>query len=161
MCLNVNRHPASFERTKMKILFAVDGSPCTVKAAEYLASRIGQLKQAPELHLLHVKLPIPHGLVQGRAKAILGQDVVEQYYREEAEAALAPAKEVLKRHDIPFQSAYEVGDIAEQIDRYAVEKRMDMIVMGSHGHGPLKSLALGSVAYKVLATSAIPVLIGR
>ncbi len=37
----------------------------------------------------------------------------------------------------------------------------DYIVMGSHGHGALAQLVLGSVATKVLAQSRVPVLLVR
>ena len=36
-----------------------------------------------------------------------------------------------------------------------------MLVMGSHGHGSLGSLVLGSVASKVLAQCTTPVLLVR
>jgi len=36
-----------------------------------------------------------------------------------------------------------------------------MIVMGSHGHGALQNLVMGSVATKVLAVTKVPVLIVR
>jgi nucleotide-binding universal stress UspA family protein len=36
-----------------------------------------------------------------------------------------------------------------------------MIVMGSHGHGALTNLVMGSVTTKVLAITSVPVLIVR
>jgi nucleotide-binding universal stress UspA family protein len=36
-----------------------------------------------------------------------------------------------------------------------------MIVMGSHGHGALANVVLGSVTTKVLAIATVPVLIVR
>ena len=142
----------------MKILFAVDGSDYTVKAANYLATHFAWFQGAPELHLLHVKLPIPVGLAVVQAERILGGDAVNRYYKEEAEAALAPAEEIFRKQNIPFQSTYKVGDIAREIHAYAVNNRMDMIVMGSHGHGALKNLVIGSVATKILGATDIPVL---
>lgn len=43
----------------------------------------------------------------------------------------------------------------------ATQKDADLIIMASHGRGGVGSLMLGSVAAKVLAHSAIPVLIYR
>jgi nucleotide-binding universal stress UspA family protein len=145
----------------MKILLAVDGSTFTTKAVTYLATHLRWFHDAPELHLLHVKPPIPLGLAVTQARAMLGNDAVDNYYKEEAAAALAPAEKVLRRHEIPFQSTYRVGDIAHEIQHYASEHKIDMIVMGSHGHGALASVVLGSVATKVLATTTTPVLIVR
>jgi nucleotide-binding universal stress UspA family protein len=145
----------------MKILLAVDGSTFTTKAVTYLATHLQWFQDAPELHLLHVKPPIPVGLAVTQARAILGNDAVEDYYKEEAAAALGPAEKVLHKLEIPFQSTYKVGDIAHEIKHYAAEHEIDMIVMGSHGHGALAGVVLGSVATKVLATTASPVLIVR
>lgn len=145
----------------MNILLAVDGSKYSIKAANYLAEHFTWMGETPTLHLLHVKLPIPKGLALAQANAIVGTDAIKSYYREESEAALAPTEEVLTTHHIPFHRAWLVGDICEQINAYAAEHKIDMIVMGSHGHGALKNLLLGSVATKLLAASTVPVLIVR
>jgi nucleotide-binding universal stress UspA family protein len=145
----------------MKILLAVDGSPFTSKSVNFLAAHLRWFQDAPELHLLHVKPPIPAALAASRARALLGDQAVDDYYKEEAEAALAPSEQVLRRLDIEFQSHYLVGDIAEQIRQFASKNQVDMIVMGSHGHGALANVMLGSVATEVLATTTVPVLIVR
>jgi K+-sensing histidine kinase KdpD len=39
-----------------------------------------------------------------------------------------------------------VGSPADAISRYATEQRAHLIVMGTHGYGPVRRLLLGSVA---------------
>jgi nucleotide-binding universal stress UspA family protein len=141
----------------MKILFAVDGSSYSLKAAEYLAVHFNWLSEPAELHLLHVELPIPIS----RARAAMGKEAVDRYYAEEAEAALAPAENILQKHDIRFVRSYAAGDVADAIQTYVKENAIDMIVMGSHGHGALRGLMMGSVATKVIAATTVPVLIIR
>jgi nucleotide-binding universal stress UspA family protein len=145
----------------MNILLAADGSDYSIKAGEYIATHFRECPGTVELHLLHVHLPIPRGLALAQAEKLFGGDVDDRYYKEESLAALAPVEQILRKHNIPFKSTYRVGDIAEEIIGYASENMMDMIVMGSHGHGGLKSLVMGSVATKVMAMSRIPVLIVR
>lgn len=145
----------------MKILLAADGSEYTTKAAEYIVAHYHACADAVELHLIHVHLPIPKGLALAQTEKMLGSDSVERYYREESEAALASAESILRTHQIPFVSAYKVGNIAEEICRYAAANEMDLIVMGSHGHGAFGGLVLGSVTNRVLATTKTPVLIVR
>lgn len=145
----------------MKILFAADGSDYSIKAAEYIAAHVRECPGTLELHLLHVHLPIPRGLALVQAEKLFGGEVDDRYYKEESEAALAPAEQVLRKHNIPFKSSFRVGDIAEEVVGYASENNMDLIAMGSHGHGALKGLVLGSVATKVMALSQIPILIVR
>ena len=43
----------------MKILLAVDGSKFTTKAVNFLTKHIADFKGGVDLHLLHVKAPIP------------------------------------------------------------------------------------------------------
>lgn len=50
---------------------------------------------------------------------------------------------------------------AQTIVDTAREERCDLIVLGSHGHGALGQLLLGSVVTRVAATCSIPVLIVR
>lgn len=141
----------------MKILLAVDGSPYTVKAAKYLASHLNLFQGAPEVYLFHAKLPIP----LARAKSIVGKDVIERYYKEEATAVLSVAEKVLRKNKIPYKATYKVGDVAKEICSYAEKNDIELIVMGSHGLGSIKNLVMGSITTKVLALTDIPVLIVR
>ncbi|MEN3290881.1 MAG: hypothetical protein V7642_134 [Burkholderiales bacterium] len=141
----------------MNILLAVDGSPYTTKAVKYIAAHLDWFHGNPQLHLLHVKAPIP----LGHARAAAGSEAVASYYKEEATAALAPAEQLLRESGISYQAAYKIGDVAEEIKAYCEKHQVDMIVMGSHGHGALKNLVMGSVTTKVLAITSVPVLIVR
>jgi len=145
----------------MKILLAADGSPYTSKAATFLSTHLEWFQEKPELHLLHVKLPIPSGLAVEQARKILGDPAVDDYYRDESKAALAPAETIFREQGIPFESHYKVGEVAPKIQAYAAKHGIDLIVMGSHGHSALMGVVLGSVATKVLAMSTVPVLIVR
>ena len=55
----------------------------------------------------------------------------------------------------------DTGVPAEQIARLARARRADVIVMGTHGRTGFARAFLGSVAARVLATSACPVLTVR
>ncbi|MDQ9172333.1 universal stress protein [Oxalobacteraceae bacterium R-40] len=146
----------------MKIIVAIDGSSCSVKAVEYLAKHLNWFQGSPELTLVHVHHPIPGGVAVSRARAIAGDAVVDEHYREESKAQMAAAEKVLTEQNIPFRSEYVVSsDIAREIDHHARKVGADMIVMGSHGHGALANVVMGSVATKVLAMAHCPVLIIR
>jgi nucleotide-binding universal stress UspA family protein len=137
----------------MRILFAVDGSKFTERAAHYLAEHFNWFSGAPELHLLHVEPHIPRGLHLAQADEFVGKGTIARYYKEESEAALAPAERILREQNIPFHPTYRVGDIAHEICTYAHQIKADIIVMGSHGHSAIGSLLLGSTTNKVLATA--------
>lgn len=141
----------------MKILLAADGSEYTKRAARHLVEHLGWFKRAPEVHLLHVRPPLPYP----GAAAVVGKKAIQKYEREESEAALAVAEKVLDKAGIVYESAWRVGDVASNIAEHAKKHGIDLIVMGSHGHGAVAGLALGSVTTKVIATGKTPILIVR
>jgi nucleotide-binding universal stress UspA family protein len=55
----------------------------------------------------------------------------------------------------------ERGNPVEQILKHAQERSCDLIVMGTHGHGTLEDVMLGSTARRVIRRSKIPVLVVR
>jgi nucleotide-binding universal stress UspA family protein len=55
----------------------------------------------------------------------------------------------------------QVGSPYSEIVRYATEHRIDLIVLGTHGRGPLGHMLLGSVAERVVRTAPCPVLTVR
>ena len=139
----------------MKILLAADGSEFTRRAAEYLVSLVGKLAQHPQIHLLNVHAPVPYP----RAASAAGRDLVKTYHEEECAAALAVAEGVLGKAGLAFESLWIAGVAGAEIAAYAAKHGIEMIVMGSHGHGKLRTLALGSVANDVLREAKSPVLI--
>ena len=50
------------------------------------------------------------------------------------------------------------GDVAEEILKYAAKKKVQLIVMGTHGYKGLERIMFGSVADKVVKTACCPVM---
>ncbi len=140
----------------MKVLLAVDGSAYTQKMLAYLTSHQEMLGTGHEYSIITVQPLLPP-----RARAALGKDVVEQYYDEEATKILVPVQDFLKSRGVQVQSISKVGPIADTIIKEAQEGKFDMIAMGTHGHGALGRLVMGSVSSQVLAGCTIPVLLIR
>ncbi|MDR0216478.1 MAG: universal stress protein [Comamonas sp.] len=140
----------------MKILLAVDGSAYTQKMLAYLTSHQEMLGTGHEYTIITVQPLLPP-----RARAALGKDVVEQYYDEESTKILQPVQEFLKGRGVQVQSISKVGPIADTIIKEAQDGKFDLIAMGTHGHGALGRLVMGSVSSQVLAGCTIPVLLIR
>ena len=140
----------------MKILLAVDGSAYTQKMLAYLTSHQEMLGTGHEYSIITVQPLLPP-----RARAALGKDVVDQYYDEEATKILQPVQDFLKARSVEAQSISKVGPIADTIIKEAQDGKFDMIAMGTHGHGALGRLVMGSVSSQVLAGCTIPVLLIR
>jgi nucleotide-binding universal stress UspA family protein len=139
----------------MKILLAVDGSPYSVRAVETLRSHFQWFRDAPTLHLLHVHAEVP----SPRARAVVGSEILEAYYREESEAALAVAKSPLDAAGIRYEAAFVVGEIGAEVARYVERHGVDLVCLGTHGHSDLKKVFMGSAATKIVAAVTVPVML--
>ncbi|MBT2321240.1 universal stress protein [Variovorax paradoxus] len=139
----------------MKILIAVDGSPHTQKALDYLAAHRSMFVDGHELIVVHVCPGLPGHVVRH-----LNKDVVTDYYAEESAKVIEPVKAFLVRHDI---ASYRVdqrhGHAAEEILKTATSSGAELIVMGTHGHGIFGRALMGSVATKVISETDISVLL--
>ncbi len=79
----------------------------------------------------------------------------EKYYR----PLLEKAVEYGKAEGVELQAEILHGHPAESIVRYAYDRQVDLIVMGTRGMGGFKSLIIGSVAQKVVTYSKVPVVV--
>ena len=68
---------------------------------------------------------------------------------------------LLGRHGVSPSRVVKVGSAGETISKLASSGKFDLVVMGSHGHGALANLVMGSVATQVLAHCRVPVLLVR
>lgn len=141
----------------MKILIAADGSPYTKRMLAYVAAHDEWLGAHHDYIIVTV---VP--AVTPRAAAVLDKDVLKAYYEEEAEKVLKPVRTFFKRQvPSPVQFVVKVGHPADQVAALADKVKPDLLTMGSHGHGSLGNLVMGSVATKVMAHTQVPVLLVR
>jgi len=141
----------------MKILLAIDGSECSLRAVESLIAHVKWFRDKPQLHLLFVHLPVPFGL----AEEHIGREALDSYYREEGEQALTVARARLDVAQLPYAAHLHVGQPAETIVQRAAELNCELICMGTHGRGAMANALVGSVVSKVLHLSPIPVLLAK
>lgn len=142
--------------TLRTLLVAVDFSDTAPEVTEYgreLARSFGA-----GIHLLHV---VPDPLQQPWAVEAPGLDfpgLSDQWRAESRERLHALATEVgLDERSTVLAVAAGVPHRA--IVEYAAEHGADMIILGSHGHGPVVHFLLGNVAERVVRQAVCPVLI--
>ena len=140
----------------MNILLAVDGSAYTKKMLAYLATHDEFLRPSHSYSVITVQAALPP-----RARAAVGKEVVDQYYADEGDKVMNPVCKFLERHGVTPKRILKVGAVGETIGKVADTGKFDLLVMGSHGHGALATLVMGSVTTQVLAHSKVPVLIVR
>ena len=141
----------------MKILVAVDGSPFTKRMLAWLAANDWFAPAAGHAFTLFHGVPaLPH-----RAASMAGPELVQSYYSDDVESVFRPIRAFLAEHHLNAAYEQHVGHPGEQVAKLADEGRFDLVVMGSHGHGALATLVLGSVTTQVLARCKVPVLVIR
>jgi len=139
----------------MNILIAADGSPCTKRALAYLAAHDEWF--GPQHHYTVVTVT---PVVPPRVKAMVDRGLLQAHYGDEAEAVFKPIRAFFTAQGLPADYIGKVGHAAEKICELA-ETDCDLLVLGSHGHGSVVNLVLGSTATKVLAGCKVPVLLIR
>lgn len=140
----------------MKVLVAVDGSRYTKRMLAYLAAHDDFLGDRHQYTVLTVVQTMP-----GRTTVMLDKEIIKGYYEEEAERIFKPIRAFLTRQKIDASYVSRVGVAAELIARQSAAGNFDLVMMGSHGHGNLSGLVMGSVATKVLAHCKTALLLVR
>jgi nucleotide-binding universal stress UspA family protein len=140
----------------MKILAAVDGSPYTKRMLAYLAAHDEWLGAQHDYTLITAVNALPP-----RAVSVLDKATLKGFYDETAEKVFKPLRSFFEKQRIKASFVAKVGAAAEVIAETATKGRYDLVIMGSHGHGTLANLVMGSVATKVLAHCSTPVLLIR
>jgi len=145
------------------ILLAIDGSSTSRKASDYtlwLAKSLGAkvvLFHAIDETLLRGLYGLAEG---GPAASVL--DPLEQNLKEGAMQYLEEVEGRFRQDNVPCETTTRAGIPAVEIVKEAEDRKVDLIVLGSHGRSILGATALGSVAYGVIHhDTKIPVLIIR
>ncbi len=138
----------------MNIIFAADGSECTKKALAFLVTHENLVGAEDELLVLNVQPRVLLGM-----RPIVSPDLVNAYYRDEANAVLDPIKAFLDKHPIRYRCEWVVGSAAAEIVAASKSAKAHLIVMGTHGHSPISNMLMGGVAQRVVAECDVPVLL--
>jgi nucleotide-binding universal stress UspA family protein len=114
---------------------------------------------APAHHAYTVLTVVPP--VPARAAAALSKDILADYYSEESEKVFKPIRAFFAKQGLAAEFVAKHGPPADTIAAMADQGKYDLLVLGSHGHGALGNLVMGSVATKVVAQCGVPLLLIR
>jgi nucleotide-binding universal stress UspA family protein len=141
-----------------RIVAALDFSNATVGVLE-LASSLAEVFGA-ELHLLHVVEPEPtytaYGFTPDEFPAI---HTFQEEARKRAKQKLDEAAAGLPGSLVSVVTELGEGSPLQALVDYVREKEADLVVLGSHGHGVVASLLIGSVAEGMVRKALIPTMV--
>jgi nucleotide-binding universal stress UspA family protein len=152
-------------RPAPRVGIAIDGSEYGLAAVRYVLKHRDLFGPVPNLTLIHVVADLLSAYVPGLAMMPMPTFSPEQAADAQTaafEAAIAPARKILKRAGLVAAEARLISNATgDEIAEYARKNRLDMLFMGSHGHGAFTSVVLGSVATRVAARCDTPLLLIR
>ncbi|HEU0201026.1 MAG TPA: universal stress protein, partial [Burkholderiaceae bacterium] len=147
----------------LRVGIAVDGSPFGEAAVKYVLKHRALFGAQPKFALIHVAAELPYQLqtlLQNIADPRFNHEHVRTLRKRAFERAVKPARRLLAQAGIAAEEIERTGNAGDEIAAYA-HKYLDVLVMGSHGRGLFKSAVLGSVATRVAARCATPLLLIR
>ncbi len=146
----------------MRILLAVDGSACSDRATQLVASL--SLPPGSAVRVVGVLQPFADALALSYAAA--GDASANMESEEERDArrlreAIGRAETALRRDELTVDGFLVRGRPASSIVDEASAMNADLVVVGSRGHGTIATMVLGSTAAEIVDHAPCPVLVAR
>lgn len=131
------------------ILLAVDGSENAVRAA----------KEAVKIALESSLIEMVYVADFEKAKTEVLHAKSSESLMLERKSKVAPIEEILRSAGKRFNFTILHGTPGPEIVKYANERKVDLVIIGSRGLNSLQEMVLGSVSHKVMKRVHCPALI--
>lgn len=135
-----------------RILLVTDFSSAAEVAVPF-ARRLADLYEPATVFVSHI-LPEPE-------LATAGEPVKADKAEQERQAAEGQMEKLLKQNsfgEAHVETVIRQGSVAEVVGSIIEEKKVDVLVVGTHGRSGVGKLLLGSVAQRIFNTASCPVL---
>ena len=151
------------EKKLSKILVPLDGSPTSMKAADY-AIMLSTLhhSQIVLLHVLNVAEYYSSLQFFEVKQPIESKEIIEEAKKEANKWFNIIKKKIDERlgKQIELETYITISQsTVKSILDFAEEKNVDLIVVGTRGHSGIKKLLLGSTASGIVTYSSCPVIV--
>jgi nucleotide-binding universal stress UspA family protein len=138
-----------------KILFPVDLSESSSKIVPYVQSMTK--KFGSQIHILFAARVFDHF-----TSIYVPHPSINKFEKELIEGAEKRLYEFVDENFSEFpntKTAVVAGDPSEEILSYIREKKIDLVIMGTHGRKGMDKIIFGSVAERVVKTAPVPVMV--
>lgn len=142
-----------------KILFPTDGSENSKRTLECVLEFARKFEsEVVILHTYDPPLPSyapPGGVINRYTLSIEMEENLKEY----AQKLLQSVKTKFEAENIKCSGILEKGHAGHAIINTIESEQCDIVIMGSHGHGTLESLLLGSTSNYIVHHTKCPVLL--
>lgn len=135
----------------LNVLVPIDGSANSLAAVRHAIAEYHRHHEL-KLHLLNVQPTLSRHVAR-----FVSRHDRETWHRDQADAALAGAVDLLTRHGIPHQVHWSIGDRASEICRSAEQLGVHHIVMGTARKNSITRMLEDSITNRVLESTPVPV----
>jgi nucleotide-binding universal stress UspA family protein len=135
----------------LRVLIPVDASRNCQFAVRHVVQKFMN-NTAMEVHLLNVQTPFSQHIAR-----FVSRKTRQDFHRDEAEKALAPARQILDSFAVPHSAHVDVGERAKCITDAARRLRCGQIVLSTARKNSLTRLVEDSVVNRVIETTSVPV----
>jgi nucleotide-binding universal stress UspA family protein len=147
-----------------KVLVPLDGSALAECSLNHVKNLVkdGSIGEVILLNLVVIELPFNEISTEYVNNQVFDYNTFRDVRMEKSRKYLAGVQAKLGAEGIKvIAKSIEANRPAHAITDYAVQNGVDMIVIATHGYTGIQSMLLGSVAFKVLHESHVPVLLIR
>ena len=158
------RDKAAPQSDALKVGIAVDGSKYGRAAVRYALKHISLFGTGAQFYLINVVSDYAGAVMPdmaGMALPALSEEEVLELQKDEFNEAVEPLRPLFAKAAVATKEICLVGNAGDEIAAFAKKKKLDLVVMGSHGYGRFKAAVMGSTATRIAATGDVPLLIIR
>ncbi|GLJ09365.1 hypothetical protein SUGI_0107460 [Cryptomeria japonica] len=141
---------AGSERVGRRIMVAVNESEESMYALQWALDNVLNQQDNEQIIVMHAEAPAASKIaIAGHGATSAGHHVMEIAERNEnliTERVLSHAREICGKRNVNIEVKVMTGERQYAICEAANELKVDLVVVGSHGHGAMKRAVQGSVS---------------
>ena len=153
------------ETDALSVGIAVDGSKYGTAAVKYAMKQLPLFGgQNAKFHVINTVSDYAGAVMPdmtGMALPALSEDEEVELQKSEFAEAINPVLPLFEKAGVKPKEVCLVGNPGDEIAAYCKKRKLDILVMGSHGYGRFKSAVMGSTATRIASIADIPLLIIR
>lgn len=163
------KHPMLILRGKpapeddaLKVGICVDGSAYGQTAVKFALKHQSLFGRAAKFNLIAVAPDVTNAAMPelGFGLPTMSPEEIAAAEKQTFEDMADTVRPIFEKAGVEPKEVMLVGDAGKEIAAYA-KKKLDLIVMGSHGYGRFKSAVMGSTAMRVASSGDVPILLIR
>ncbi|GLJ09367.1 hypothetical protein SUGI_0107480 [Cryptomeria japonica] len=148
------------EREGSRIMVAVNES---MYALQWTLDNLFREKKDQHIIVMHAETPaVSKFALAGHAAASAGHHVFEIAGRTQnhiTQRILSQAKEICEKGNVSIEMKVVIGETRYAICEAADEMKVDLLIVGTHGHGAVKRAIVGSVSEYCTRHCKCPVMV--